>query len=85
MHKNLAEMKGKWVDNSHSSDYDKIHSNAHRRKRCTYEEEEHMWHMRSLKTRIENIDNPVERKKNLHDPIAHPTRLFWRIGDETAE
>jgi len=44
-----------------------------------------MKHLKALTNRISNLDNPVERKKNQFDPIAHPTRLFRRIGDETVE
>ena len=64
MHKSLAEMKGKWVDDRQGDDFKKIHENAHRRKRCTYAEEEHMKHLKALTNRISNLDNPVERKKN---------------------
>ena len=85
VHKGLHDMKGKWIDNSHTEDYPKISKNANWKKKCTFEEEEHIWHLKALKNRIKGIDNPVERKKNEFDPIAHPVRLFRWKGKEEAE
>ena len=85
LYKDLTGFKQKYTDNKPDKAMKKYKKNCDRRKRQTFEHEEHARHMWALKSRISDIGNKQDRAKNKHDPLSHPTKLFWRRGWETID
>ena len=48
----------------------------------TYEEEQHLKNIQHMNRRIKSIGSYQQRKKNIHDPLVNPPKLFRQVGDE---
>jgi hypothetical protein len=48
----------------------------------TFEEEQHLKNLESMKRRIKDVGSYRQRKKNIHDPLVNPPKFRRAYGDE---
>jgi len=78
--KKLSDVKGGYIDNKKPVSYDLAKKAIPKnKKKNDFINREHLLHLKSQRRRVENIGKSMtERKKNVFDPIAHPSILFRR-------
>jgi len=78
--KKLSDVKGGYIDNKKPVSYDLAKKAIPKhQKKNHFINQEHELHLKSQRRKIENVGKSMqERKKNIFDPIAHPTILFRR-------
>jgi len=79
--KKVSSVKGGYIDNKEPDTFNiKKKALPKNQKKNDFINQEHLLHLQSQQRRIGGMGSMVERKKNIHDPIAYPS-YFFRQND----
>ncbi len=81
-YKGVSNVKPR-IDNNNPQTLNIIKSTGNRQTE-QFEDMEHIRRLNAMSKRILSLGKPHERKKNINDPISHPTYFFRRPDDKDA-
>jgi hypothetical protein len=81
-YKGVSKVKPR-IDNTNPQTLNIIKSTGHKQSE-QYEDTEHIRRLNAMSKRMLSLGKPHERKKNINDPISHPTYFFRKPGDKDA-